>query len=57
MGRGLGSSAAFCNGAIECYNTAFKLGLSKMDVARLAYNAESKIYDSKCGQMDLAINV
>lgn len=51
--RGLSSSAALCNGIIQCYNSAFNLGLGVAEVAALSYNAESKLYGSMCGQMDM----
>jgi mevalonate kinase len=52
-GHGLSSSAALCNGIIACFNVEYGLGLSISEIAGLSYIAESKIYGSRCGQMDM----
>ncbi len=52
IGGGLGSSAAFTVSFLGALNEAYGLGLSKKDIAELAYNAEHDIAGIPCGRLD-----
>ncbi len=52
IGGGLGSSAALTVAFIGLLNEAYELGLTKRDVAELAYIAEHDILSIPCGRLD-----
>lgn len=51
-GAGLSSSAAMCCGFGFALNEIFQLGLTKLDLARIAQFAEHEFAGVKCGVMD-----
>lgn len=52
VGAGLSSSAAMCCGFGFALNEIFQLGLTKLDLARIAQFAEHEFAGVKCGIMD-----
>mgnify|MGYP000159063296 FL=1 len=52
IGGGLGSSAAFTVSFIGALNEVFKLGLSRKEIAEIAYRAEHDIMGIPCGRLD-----
>jgi len=52
IGGGLGSSAAFTVSFIGALNEVFKLGLSRKEIAEVAYQAEHDIMGIPCGRLD-----
>ena len=52
IGGGLGSSAALTVAFIGFLNEIYDLGLSRNDIAELAYIAEHDILDIPCGRLD-----
>jgi len=52
IGGGLGSSAAFTVSFIGAINELFNLGLSKKEIAEIAYHAEHDIMGVPCGRLD-----
>ncbi|MEP2667782.1 MAG: galactokinase [Cyclobacteriaceae bacterium] len=52
VGAGLSSSAAMCCGFGFALNEIFQLGLTKLDLARIAQFAEHEFAGVKCGVMD-----
>lgn len=57
LGAGLSSSAAIESGAMFLLNALYKLGLSKMDIIRLAQRGENNFVGMKCGIMDMFASV
>jgi galactokinase len=57
LGAGLSSSAALETGALFALNTLYCLGLTKMDIVRLAQRAENNFVGMKCGIMDMFASV
>ncbi|HZX72802.1 MAG TPA: galactokinase [Cyclobacteriaceae bacterium] len=51
-GAGLSSSAALCSGFGFALNEIFKLGLTRLDIARIAQSAEHHFVGLMCGIMD-----
>ncbi len=56
-GAGLSSSAALESGMMFVLNEIFNLGLSKMDIVRLAQRGENHFVGMKCGIMDMFASV
>ncbi|HUX13317.1 MAG TPA: hypothetical protein VMW87_09825, partial [Spirochaetia bacterium] len=52
IGAGLSSSTALCIATINVLDKAFKIGLSKREVAELAYVIESQDLGVECGRLD-----
>lgn len=52
IGAGLGSSGALEVAAVKFFDAAFKLNLSKHDIAELAYAAEREELGIPCGRLD-----
>ncbi|MGC4020563.1 MAG: galactokinase [Cyclobacteriaceae bacterium] len=52
-GAGLSSSAALCSGIGFALNEVFSCGLSRLDLALIAQEAEHKFAGTKCGIMDM----
>lgn len=52
IGSGLASSAALLVAVINWFNKAYGLGLSRRDLAELAYEAEHDIMGVPCGRLD-----
>ncbi len=52
IGGGLGSSGAFTVAFIGLLNEAFNLGMTKSEIAELAYIAEHDIMGIPCGRLD-----
>ena len=52
-GAGLSSSAALCSGFGFALNEIFHCGLSKIDLALIAQEAEHQFAGTKCGIMDM----
>ncbi len=57
LGAGLSSSAALESGMGFLMNETFQLGLSKMDIVRLAQRGENEFVGMKCGIMDMFASV
>ena len=57
LGAGLSSSAALESGAMFILNELYDLGLSKMDIVRLAQRGENNFVGMKCGIMDMFASV
>ncbi len=57
LGAGLSSSAALGSGMGFALNELFGLGLSKLDIVRLAQRAENHFVGMKCGIMDMFASV
>ncbi len=57
LGAGLSSSAAIESGAMFILNELYKLGLSKMEIVRLAQRGENHFVGMKCGIMDMFASV
>lgn len=57
LGAGLSSSAALESGAMFIINELYGLGLSKMDIVRLAQRGENNFVGMKCGIMDMFASV
>lgn len=57
LGAGLSSSAAIESGAMFVLNELYDLGLSKMDLIRLAQRGENNFVGMKCGIMDMFASV
>lgn len=57
IGAGLSSSAALESGMMTGLNELFSLGLSKMDIVRLAQRGENNFVGMKCGIMDMFASV
>lgn len=53
QGAGLSSSAALCSGFGYALNEIFKCGLSKLDLALIAQEAEHRFAGTRCGIMDM----
>lgn len=53
IGAGLSSSAALESGLLLLLNACFDLGLSRIELARLARNAENNFVGAQCGIMDM----
>ncbi|MBI1769161.1 MAG: galactokinase [Bacteroidetes bacterium] len=52
-GAGLSSSAALCSGFAFALNEIFECGLSKLELALIAQEAEHRFAGTKCGIMDM----
>ena len=57
LGAGLSSSAALESGAMFLLNELYGLGLSRMDIVRLAQRGENNFVGMKCGIMDMFASV
>lgn len=57
LGAGLSSSAAIESGAMLILNELYQLGLSKMEIVRLAQRGENHFVGMKCGIMDMFASV
>jgi galactokinase len=57
LGAGLSSSAAIESAMAFALNEVFRLGLSKMDLVRLAQRGENHFVGMKCGIMDMFASV
>lgn len=57
LGAGLSSSAAIESGAIFLLNELYHLGLSKMEMVKLAQRGENHFVGMKCGIMDMFASV
>jgi len=57
LGAGLSSSAAIESGMMFALNEVFRLGLSRMDLVRLAQRGENNFVGMKCGIMDMFASV
>lgn len=57
LGAGLSSSAALESGAMFIFNELYNLGLSRMDIVRLAQRGENHFVGMKCGIMDMFASV
>ncbi|MBL7781450.1 MAG: galactokinase [Saprospiraceae bacterium] len=57
LGAGLSSSAALESGAMFIFNELYGLGLSRMDIVRLAQRGENNFVGMKCGIMDMFASV
>ncbi len=57
LGAGLSSSAAVESGIGFALNQVFDLGLSKLDLARIAQQAEHNFAGVKCGIMDMFASI
>lgn len=57
LGAGLSSSAALESGMMFVINELYELGLSRMDIVRLAQRGENHFVGMKCGIMDMFASV
>lgn len=57
LGAGLSSSAAIESGAVFVLNELYNLGLSKMEMVRLAQRSENRFVGMNCGIMDMFASV
>ncbi len=57
LGAGLSSSAALESGMLFAINELYRLGLSRMDIVRLAQRGENNFVGMKCGIMDMFASV
>ncbi|MEK7257583.1 MAG: galactokinase [Bacteroidota bacterium] len=57
LGAGLSSSAAIESGMMFILNELYELGLSKMDIVKLAQRGENNFVGMKCGVMDMFASV
>ncbi len=57
LGAGLSSSAALESGVMFVLNELYHLGLSRMDIVRLAQRGENNFVGMKCGIMDMFASV
>ena len=57
LGAGLSSSAALESGVMFVFNELYQLGLSRMDIVRLAQRGENNFVGMKCGIMDMFASV
>jgi len=57
LGAGLSSSAALGSGGMFVFNELYRLGLSRMDIVRLAQRGENHFVGMKCGIMDMFASV
>ena len=57
IGAGMSSSAAVECGFAFALNELFRLGLSKLDLARLGQRAENRFVGVQCGIMDQFVNI
>ena len=57
IGAGMSSSAAIEGGLAFALNALFGLGLSKLDLVKLAQKAENEFVGVRCGIMDQFINI
>jgi galactokinase len=57
LGAGLSSSAALESGMMFVINELYGLGLSRMDIVRLAQRGENHFVGMKCGIMDMFASV
>lgn len=57
LGAGLSSSAALESGTMFVLNELYQLGLSRMDIVRLAQRGENNFVGMKCGIMDMFASV
>lgn len=57
LGAGLSSSAALESGAMFLINELYDLGLSKMELVRLAQRGENNFVGMQCGIMDMFASV
>ncbi len=57
LGAGLSSSAALESGMMFALDNIFGLGLSRMDIVRLAQRGENNFVGMKCGIMDMFASV
>lgn len=57
LGAGLSSSAALESGIMFIINELYGLGLSRMDIVRLAQRGENHFVGMKCGIMDMFASV
>ncbi|HOW86440.1 MAG TPA: galactokinase [Candidatus Aminicenantes bacterium] len=57
IGAGMSSSAAIEGGLAFALDSLFGLGLSKLDLVRLAQKAENEFVGVRCGIMDQFINI
>lgn len=57
LGAGLSSSAALESGMMFALDQIFGLGLSRMDIVRLAQRGENNFVGMKCGIMDMFASV
>ncbi|MFN0016071.1 MAG: galactokinase [Saprospiraceae bacterium] len=57
IGAGLSSSAALESGMLFATNELYRLGLSKLDIVRLAQRGENNFVGMKCGIMDMFASV
>ncbi len=52
ISAGLSSSTALCIATVQVLNSAFDIGLSKAEIAELAYVVESEDLGVECGRLD-----
>lgn len=52
ISAGLSSSTALCIATVQVLNNAFNIGLSKAEIAELAYVVESEDLGVECGRLD-----
>lgn len=57
LGAGLSSSAAIESGAMFLLNELYQLGLSRLDLVRLAQRGENHFVGMQCGVMDMFASV
>ncbi|MEQ1743959.1 MAG: galactokinase [Saprospiraceae bacterium] len=57
LGAGLSSSAALESGMLFAANELYRLGLSRMDIVRMAQRGENNFVGMKCGIMDMFASV
>lgn len=57
LGAGLSSSAALESGVLYLLNELYQLGLSRMDIVKLAQRGENEFVGMKCGIMDMFASV
>ena len=57
VGAGLSSSAALCGGFAFAVNEIFKLGLSRLELAKIAQYSEHEFVGVNCGIMDQYANL
>ncbi|HLP18468.1 MAG TPA: galactokinase [Bacteroidota bacterium] len=57
IGAGLSSSAAIEAGLAYALNSIFNLGISKLDLVKMAQKAENEFVGVQCGIMDQYINI
>ncbi len=57
LGAGLSSSAALESGMLSGLNEVFELGLSKLDIVKLAQRGENNFVGMNCGIMDMFASV